>query len=316
MASARERIGFVVRRERADQAVAAIRAVEAAGLGTAWMIMIGTGKDTPTLFAAAATATSRVKLGTGIVPAFTRHPIGLASQALTLNDLAPGRLRLGIGTSHAPTMRDALGLPFERPLERLREYVEVLRPALQSGFVHFVGEFYRVDTRMVAAAPEIPVLIAALREHAYELAGALTDGAISWLSPVEYLLRTAKPALERGAAAAGRQVPPLIAAIQVMPEANRARARVAARQALGRYGQLPFYASMFAAAGYPVGAGGELTDELLEAIVVSGDDDAIGERLASLLGQGLDELMVALIPGTDPIGDEAHLLEILSRVQL
>jgi F420-dependent oxidoreductase-like protein len=308
-----ERLGFVVRRERADQAVEAIRAVEAAGLGTAWTIMAGAGRDTPTLYAAAAMRTERVKLGTGIVPAFTRHPIGLAGQALTLHDLAPGRLRLGIGTSHAPTMRDALGLPFDRPLERLTEYLQVLRPALQTGKVSFAGEFYRVNVTLAGSAPETPVLIAALRPNAYELAGRLSDGAISWLCPVPYLLDVARPALERGAAAAGRAAPPLVAAIQVMPEADLATVRQAARGFFGRYGRLPFYAGMFAAAGYPV-TDGQLSDDLIDAIVVSGDDDAIGEQLQRLLEHGLDELMIGLVPGRDPLAEEARLLGILGRV--
>ena len=308
-----DRLGFVVRRERADQTIEGIRGVEAAGVGTAWSIMLGTGKDTPTLFAAAAMRTERVKLGTGIVPAFTRHPIGLASQALTLHDLAPGRLRLGIGTSHAPVMRDALHLPFDRPLERLSEYLQVLRPAVQTGRVSFTGEFYQVEATMVGAAPETPVLIAALREHAFELAGRLSDGAISWLCPVEYLHGVARPALERGAAAANRPGAPLVAAIQVMAETNKESVRATARQLFGRYAQLPFYARMFEAAGYPV-ADGQLSDGLIDAIVVSGDDDAIGEQLQRLLDGGLDELMIGLVPGRDPLADEARVLGILGRM--
>jgi len=308
-----ERLGFVVRRDRADQTIEGIRAVEEAGIGTAWTIMAGAGRDTPTLFAAAAMRTERVKLGTGIVPAFTRHPIGLAGQALTLHDLAPGRLRLGIGTSHAPVMRDALHLPFDRPLERLSEYLRVLRPALQTGKVEFAGEFYRVNVTLVGSAPETPVLIAALRPNAFELAGRLSDGAISWLCPVPYLLDVARPALERGAAAAGRPAPPLVAAIQVMPEPNRETVRESTRRSYGRYAQLPFYAAMFAAAGYPV-PDGRLSDDLIDAIVVSGDDDAIGEQLQRLLVQGLDELMIGLVPGPDPLAEEARLLGILGRV--
>src|SRR5690606_19902464 len=101
-------------------------------------------------------------------------------------------LRLGIGTSHAPTMRDALHLPFDRPLDRLSEYLQVLRQALQTGKVDFAGEFYQVNVNLVGSAPETPILLAALRPNAFELAGRLSDGAISWLCPVEYLLGVAK----------------------------------------------------------------------------------------------------------------------------
>src|SRR5690554_6253804 len=103
------------------------------------MTMSASGVDTPTLFAAAAMRTERIKLGTAIVPAFTRHPLSLATQALALHGLAPGRVRLGIGTSHGPSFARPYGLSLDRPLDRLREYLQVARPAIREGRVVFSG---------------------------------------------------------------------------------------------------------------------------------------------------------------------------------
>ena len=95
----RERVGFNVRRGRAGRATELIQKAEAANVETAWMTMGALGSDTLTLYAATAVQTERIKLGTSIVPAFTRHPLAMATQALVLDDLAPGRLQLGIGAS-------------------------------------------------------------------------------------------------------------------------------------------------------------------------------------------------------------------------
>ena len=82
-------------------------------------------------------------------------------------------------------------LPFDRPLSQLREYIQVLRPLLETGEVHFAGEFYEVDAT-IPRPVDTTLLIAALRPPAFELAGSLADGAISWNCPVSYLLETSK----------------------------------------------------------------------------------------------------------------------------
>ena len=85
----RTRVGFGVSRRVAREAVDLIKRAEAAGVATAWSTMNALGNDLPTIYAAAAVQTERIALGTAIVPAFTRHPLALASQALVLENLAP-----------------------------------------------------------------------------------------------------------------------------------------------------------------------------------------------------------------------------------
>jgi alkanesulfonate monooxygenase SsuD/methylene tetrahydromethanopterin reductase-like flavin-dependent oxidoreductase (luciferase family) len=309
----RERIGFGFVPSDARQALDLIGRADAAGVETIWTVMRATGRDTPTLFAAAAVQSERIKLGTAIVPAFTRHPLALATQMLTLEDLAPGRVRLGIGPSHQRTMIPVYGLTFDRPLSQLREYLQVLRSVLRDGKVRFQGEYYRVEADFGQPAGT-PVLISTLREHAFELAGELSDGAISWLCPIEYLVEIGKPALERGAKAAGRTPPPLVAHVLVSPRTDRDAVRKAAREMLGYYCGAIFYQRMFASAGFPLGPGGAVPDALVETLIVSGDESAVVDGLRERLGRGMDELLVSLVPSDEPRADEVALLRILGRL--
>ena len=311
--SARERVGFNVRRGRASRAIELIQQAEAAGVATVWMTQSAVGADVPTIYAAAAARTERILLGTGIVPAFTRHPLALAGQALALEDIAPGRLRLGIGTSHGPSFAKPYGATFARPLEQLREYLSVLRGILHEGRAQFSGEFYTTDATW-SAKTQTPVLIAALRENAWELAGELSDGGISWLCPVDFLLNAARPALQRGADKAGRPAPPLIAHVSVAFGTERAAIRAATREQLGYYTALPFYTKMFADAGYPLDEGGRYSDALLDHLVITGDDASIAEQLRALLERGLDELLVMLIHGADQAAEEQRLLRVLGEL--
>ena len=205
------------------------------------------------------------------------------------------------------------GVPFDRPLSRLREYLQVLRPALHDGEVEFRGEFYSVKGRL-PGAPGTPVMISALGPKAFEAAGELTDGAISWVTPIDYLHQTALPAMERGAAAAGRERPSLVAHISVAFAGSREEAFEASRNELALYSRMPFYQRMFATAGYPLGANNEYSDDLLDQLVLTGDEDSVGERLDQLLDSGFDHLLVMPIPVSDRIGEEQRLIELLSRL--
>jgi alkanesulfonate monooxygenase SsuD/methylene tetrahydromethanopterin reductase-like flavin-dependent oxidoreductase (luciferase family) len=106
-------IGFFL--SGAPAAVDLIDRAERAGVDTAWMVMHPLGWDTPIVAAAALARTARIKVGTSIVPAFTRHPLNLAAQAITLDELAPGRFRLGVGTGNLAATANELGTPIARP---------------------------------------------------------------------------------------------------------------------------------------------------------------------------------------------------------
>jgi F420-dependent oxidoreductase-like protein len=289
------------------------RAADAAGLDMVWSTVGGAAPDPFVVFGRAADETT-IGFGTSIVPTYPRHPIVMASQALALEQLAPGRLRLGIGPSHRPVIEGMFGLGFERPLAHLREYVGILRALLHEGTVDVAGEQLTARATIDPAAP-VPILIAALRPRAYRLAGELTDGAISWMSPLPYLRDQAAPAVAAGADAAGRQRPPLVAHVPVVVSEDRAAVRAAAAQQFGNYQRLPFYRQMMLDAGLDDAPGRVFTDTMADAIIVSGDENAVAERLRGLPAFGVGELLADIVDtGADAARDRARTLELLGTL--
>jgi alkanesulfonate monooxygenase SsuD/methylene tetrahydromethanopterin reductase-like flavin-dependent oxidoreductase (luciferase family) len=311
--TARERVGLAVTGTNAAEAVSTIVAAEAAGVRQTWMIQTPPVPDTLTIFAAASVLTTSVRLGTAIVPTYPRHPLIMVQQALAFGDLAPGRLRLGIGPSHKPTIEGIYGIPMTAPLEHLREYVAVLRAALWEGNIDHHGRFFTIKATL-PRTPRTPILISALRQGAFQLAGEIADGAISWMCPVQYLLEKALPALQLGAANSERPVPPLVAHIPVALGQDRHEVIAASRKQINRYARLPFYANMFADACFPVEPDGSMSDNLIDSLVVSGDEAAITARLTDLLASGLDELIVMPIPVVDPAVELEQLIGLIGRL--
>ena len=311
--SKRERIGLAIEGPTASSVIEQIVDAEAAGVSQIWMTQGTPSRDTLTIFAVAAAKTSKIRLGTAIVPTYPRHPLALAQQALTIEDLAPGRLRLGVGPSHRPSIEGVYGIPMKKPLEHLREYVAILRGLLWQGSIDHHGEFYNVKSTF-PQTPRTPILISTLGEGAYRLAGEISDGGISWNNPVSYLLEKAVPALQAGAAGSNRPTPPVIAHVPVAVSADRTAVLAAAQQRLSMYGRLPFYANMFANAGFPVEAGGKLSDALLDNLVVSGDMATIQARLSSLLEQGLDELLLMPVVVKDANSEKKQLVQLVGQI--
>jgi alkanesulfonate monooxygenase SsuD/methylene tetrahydromethanopterin reductase-like flavin-dependent oxidoreductase (luciferase family) len=253
-------------------------------------------------------------MGTSIVPTYPRHPLSLAQQALTVSDLAPGRLRLGVGPSHRPSIEGVYGLKQTAPLAHLHEYVAVLRAALWEGRVDYHGKYFNVKATLPRTA-RIPILISALREGAFHLAGEISDGAISWLCPVPYLLDKALPALRAGAQASKRPAPPLVAHILVALNEDESAAHAAARKRVQTYTPLPFYTTMFADAGFPVTPDGTGLDALVRSLVVFGNETTIAQQLTQLLTQGLDELLLLLVPVQDASQERARLTQLIGTMR-
>ena len=308
------RAGLAIRKPNPAETLAVIQQAEAQGVPAAWSTVGGTRFDAVTLFAAALTHTSRIKLGTAVVPTYPRHPIALASQAQVLGALGAGRFRLGVGPSHRPTIEGMFGLTMGKPLSHLREYLTVLRGLLWKGSVDFSGTYFQVKAELGAGVepPRTPLPISALRAGAFRLAGELADGAISWVCPVPYLVGTAKPAMEEGARAAGRPTPPLIGHIPVALSEDRTAVRAAARPQLANYGRLTFYRGMFADAGFPV-TDTVMSDALLDELVVSGSPEAITARLQEIQAAGVDELLIMQVAVADEAAEETRLIELLGR---
>ncbi|MDA0270425.1 MAG: LLM class flavin-dependent oxidoreductase [Chloroflexi bacterium] len=284
-------IGVAIQAFNAREMVQQIRQAEAAGIPTAWTTIGGAGGADPlTVFAAALMETTSIRLGTAIIPTWPRHAIVIGQQAMALDQLGPGRLRLGIGPSHEPGMTRTFGVEWDTPLTHLREYLQTLRSLFTTGEVEFEGRHVTARTKWREPVP-VELLASALRPRSFEVCGELTDGAISWMCPRTYLLEEALPALRRGAERAGRETPPLIAHVPIAITTARDDARSLARRQVGGYASVPFYRAMFEAAGHTIGAEG-YSDGLLDDLVVSGTEEEVAERIAGYIADGCGEVLV------------------------
>jgi F420-dependent oxidoreductase-like protein len=309
-----ECVGLIVNGTNAAATIKTIVAAETAGVKQIWMVQPPWSPDVLTTLAAAAIKTSIVRLGTSIIPTYPRHPVVLAQQVLALHDIAPDRLRLGIGPSHRAIVEDIYGLPQTTPLVHLREYVKVLQSILRDGRVDHHGEFYNIVIEFPRTA-QIPVLISTLGKKAFQLAGEIADGALSWMCPVPYLLHTGIPLLHKAATANRRsKFPPVVAHVSVALSQDSDSVRVAGHKMFDMYSKFPFYVKMFADAGFPLTSNEKVTDDLVNNIIISGNEDAVATSLTKLMAAGLDELMVSLVPVVDEKYEQTQLMRLIGQM--
>ncbi len=311
--SVRERIGLSVAPADPAALVATLIEIEEAGVDHIWVGSPPWNPDLLTMLAAAAIRTTRLKLGTAIVQIFSRHPVQLAQQALSLHALAPGRLRLGIGTSSPAIAKSVYGVEMESPLSYLREYAQVLRPLLQRGEVHHQGRYFTTDVTLPASS-QIPLFMATLGPRAFRLAGEVADGALPVMCPIPYLLNTALPAISAGAAVAGRERPPIVAWVPIAFAKDRASALQIGRQAMSIYPTRPAYRNMFVAAGFSQQEIDSISDSFIESLLVFGDESKIRDRLLELLSLGIDELTVGLFPISDAAQEGIRLARLIGQL--
>ena len=137
----------------------------------------------------------------------------------------------------------------------------------------------------------------------FNSAGQIADGALTWVSPVSYLLDTGIPTLRSSVTAVGRSAPPLIAHVPVALSEDRISVLSAGHRYLDFYA--PFYAKMFSNAGFGLTSDQRVPDALVDNLVISGNESKVAARLTELLGAGLDELMIYLVPIAGTREDEA-----------
>lgn len=267
---------------------------EKAGVDAVWMTSGGVAPDPLTIFAAAARETERIEFGTSIIPTFPRHPLALVQGALVVDQLAPGRLRLGVGPSHKPSVEATFSIPFVRPLQHLREYLAILNAILKEGAVSFHGERLHAEARL-AQPTQVRVLASALRSNGFTLCGEVADGAISWVCPLPYIRDVAAPALKAGAEKAGRPKPPLVTHAPVVVSTNPDDARAAALKQFGGYPSVPYYRQMFIDAGFPEAENSKMSDAMLDALVIHGDEKTVADRIAGMKAFGADELLASVV---------------------
>jgi len=264
------------------------------------------GRDGLATVAAYAASTTTIKLGTGVLPAFPRHPIALAIEAATIDEFSEGRLILGIGASHALTMENFYGIKMERPLARMKEYVHILRSIFTEGGVSFQGDFYTANYRFMGygARKDLPVYVAALAPGMLKHCGAACDGDVLWACLPTYIRDTIAPTIRAGAESAGRD-PSAVSIVAAIPTAltkDVEAARAAIRKDFFVYMTLPFYRRAIAGAGYEgelkafddaqtagdfAGALAAMSDKMLDEFAAIGDEKRIADKFAEYRDAGV-----------------------------
>jgi probable F420-dependent oxidoreductase len=262
-----------------------------------------------TPLALAAVASDRLRLGTAVVPVYTRGPGLLAMQAATMAELAPGRFALGVGSSSDVIVERWNATPFVEPYKRVRDTVRFLRQALTGEKVDekyetFTVRGFRLGRRLEQPPP---IYVAALRPGMLRLAGREADGAIlNWLSAQD----VSKVVPEVGAGKA------IVARIFVCPTEDADRARFVGRVGIAAYlnvavyaafhewlGRGPLLEAMWTAwrAGDRKAALAAIPDEVVDALVVHGSPQECRAHVQRYVDNGVTVPVLAVLPGGDDL---------------
>jgi probable F420-dependent oxidoreductase len=286
-----------------------VQRAEAAGYTDLWSGETN-GPDGFTPLSLSAAWTERARLGTGIVGVFQRGPALLAQEAAALADASAGRFVLGIGSSSDRIIEGWNGIPFERPLTKVRETVEFLRTALDG---ERTGTGFKLET---APAHRVPIVLAALRGKMLKLAVERADGAFTNFLPISGL-------------------PKVMAQLQDAPEGfellcrffclpgEREQVEPLARFMFSSYITVPVYTAFYRWLGYgeqidPMVAAWEAGDrqaaaeaapwEAIEEMFLFGTPEEMKERLASFVAGGITLPILTPIVTPDKLGETIEAL--------
>jgi probable F420-dependent oxidoreductase len=271
------------------------------------------GADAFTPLALAAAWAPGLRLGTAIVPAYTRGPALLAQSVASLADAAPGRFVFGIGTSSNVIVERWNGIPFEEPYRQVKDMVRFLRSAMDGE--KMTGRFGQSEVagfRLgIRPAHQPPILIAALREGMLRLAGTEGDGAIiNWLSAED--VSTVAPIVQSaGGGSSDSPTKEVVARIFVAPTTDRAAVLAMGRYAIAAYLTVPVYAAFHDwlgrgeqlsemwrlwAAGDRQGALAAIPDSLVDELIISGTPEHCREQIGRYVANGVTTPALALLP--------------------
>jgi len=215
---------------------------EKLGLDTAWIANIAL--DAMTASAALGGMTSRIEIGTAVVPTFTRHPVAMAQQAATTQFACAGRFTLGIGLAHRFMVEDMWGLSYEKPALQMRTYLEVLEPLMRGEAVSHQNENYDVKLTPMPDGTDTHVLVAALGPLMLRIAGRLSSGTITMATGLKTLENHIVPNITAGAVEVNRVPPRIVAGFPVLLTSNKTEALDLIAEVFEVYAGVPSYRSM------------------------------------------------------------------------
>ncbi|MEM7255329.1 MAG: LLM class flavin-dependent oxidoreductase [Pseudomonadota bacterium] len=285
---------------------------EAEGYDDIWFPDGGGMQDAMTLAAAVAGRTSRARLATGIVPVFTRPPAVLATSTLAINQIAPGRFVLGLGSSTHAMVDGWYGGQFEKPVTRVRETVEVTRAMLAGEKSQYEGQTVRSRGFKLAQPIDghVPIFLAAMGPKMLQLCGETADGVIlNNFTPLDRL-PYALEQIDIGAKRVGKRVDDIEIAqrVSVIETESPDEAEAFFRTEFSFYGSTEVYRNIITMMGYEDAARGleegfrvrnreqilaSVPDEALRRLYVWGDRAYCHERVRAFYAAGVDTVVVA-----------------------
>jgi len=230
-----------------------------------------------------ATKTSRIQVGTGITNLYLRHPLLAALHVMTIDQVAPGRVLLGLGTSHVPTNK-AYGIAMDKPLSALREYVTTVSGVFR-GQHEALAQMAARGLAIPKAERKIPIYVAGISPKSIALTGELADGSLP-LNYAPHGLKEVVDGIAQGAQKAERSPSEVTIALimHCCVCSNRAVALRSVKRTLSFYGRMPFYNRLFVRQGYQqeaegIAAGWAQGDASAAAEAVS---DQMAEQIAAM----------------------------------
>lgn len=267
-----------------------------AGLRSAWFGQTF-GADSPQLAAIVGREVPGLQVGTSAIPVFGRHPLVVSSQALTAQAATHGRYHLGLALGTKLLTESGFGLPFERPVARLREFLTALRQLTETGSADFHGELLTAATPIPARVPGaeagVPLLVAAMGPQALRVSGELADGILPYLAGPRALAEQIVPAVTAAAEAAGRPAPRIVALVPGLVTDDTDAARQTFTEQLAFYEQIPSYARVIELSG-----GRRAAD-----VAVIGDERTVAAEIRRYRDAGATEVVLS---GTELAGDAAR----------
>lgn len=288
-------------------------AAESAGFHSFWFPQVPGYLDALTAMALVGAATRRIEVGTAVVPIQTRHPVILAQQALTTQAACAGRFVLGIGPSHDWIIQGQLGLPYDRPVTLLRDYLDVLLAGCSGpGTVDVDNAAFTVHSPVDVTDQTVPVLLAALGPAMLRIAGERADGTILWMADQRAIGEHVAPRINAAAEAAGRDRPRVVAGVPVTlcapTDVDDARAH--ASEVLGHAHLSPNYVRLL--------EHGDAED--IGDTMAAGDETAVQRSLQRYRDAGVTDLAARIVAiGADPAARRAsrdRTMEFLATLDL
>ena len=256
-------------------------------------------RDSLTTLMAYASRSERVRLGTGVMPIYSRTPVATAQAFATLDEFSGGRAVIGLGVSHRPVVEGWYGTEIGKPLDEMREYAQIVR-AIMRGEDPPQCERFRTGFQFMGLEPrpDIPIYIAGLSPGMLRLAGEIADGAMLWLCTPAYIRDVVVPAVREGRECAGKELEgfDLVAAVPAAAAGEPGEARERLRQELQPYFSLPFYLRMIERSGYPTS---DVSDRFLDDLAAIGSPDQAAAVLRRYREAGATSPAVSGVARTD-----------------